>query len=469
MQRLGPLGVALLLGAAWASACGSKDEARRERDGDAGEAGAAVADGGSSSKGGSDGGGDGGSTAPGSEAGAGGMPGATNAAGAGGAEPPGSGGAPGTFVPAAPRIALGGPHSCALKLDGTVACWGRGDHGELGDDVFHVTAPTGLAAPVAVDGLTGVAALSLGLSHSCALLSDAGGVVCWGAGNNGQLGDGSFHTQDDGGVATPRAVVLPEAIQIATSGDHACALLADTTVQCWGFNLFGQLGNGDTTRSATPAAVPDLSGVAQLAVGKFQTCALMDDQTVQCWGSGGVNNQAGTAINLLQPTLIEGIDDAVAIAAGDGFTCAIVAGGAVKCWGEGDVGQLGDGQENDSNTTIVTVTGLSGIVQLSAGARHVCALDDRQALKCWGDGEYGQLGDGVYHNGSPWFVTEPVVADVFSDAIVEVACGETHTCIRTSQDEVQCIGQGSYGQLGDGSFHATLPFGLAMPFTVLGL
>jgi alpha-tubulin suppressor-like RCC1 family protein len=233
--------------------------------------------------------------------------------------------------------------------------------------------------------------------------------------------------------------------------------------------LFGQLGDGTKTRSATPLPVPGLTGVARIAVGKFQTCALMEDRTVQCWGSAGVDAQAGSSISLLEPTPIEGIDDATALAAGDDFTCAIVTDGVVKCWGEGDVGQLGDGQENDTNTTPVTVTGLSGIVQLSAGGRHACALGGDQSLRCWGDGEFGQLGDGTFHNGSPWWVTEPVAAEVFEDAIVEVACGETHTCIRTSQNQVQCIGSGTYGQLGDGSFHPTLPFGIATPFTALDL
>ena len=118
-----------------------------------------------------------------------------------------------------------------------------------------------------------------------------------------------------------------------------------------------------------------------------------------------------------------------------------------------------------SNTTPVTVTGLSGVVQISAGGRHVCALDRDQMLWCWGEGKYGQLGNGTFFMLN---VTEPVAATVFTD-IVEVACGEAHTCIRNSQNQVQCIGLGGHGEVGDGMFHSTNPFGIATPATVLQL
>ncbi|HEY6079829.1 MAG TPA: hypothetical protein VIW29_13540 [Polyangiaceae bacterium] len=456
-----------------ATACGSADKARAAFDGDAGEGGQGEA-GASDAPGGSPASGEGG-TAGSSDPAAGGAAG-SSAPGSGGATGNGgsadSGGASGNFVPPPPRLALGGPHSCALKLDETVACWGRGDHGELGDGEFHVVpgsfTPLGLADPVSVQELGGVTAITSGLFHSCALRGETASIYCWGAGNAGQLGDGIFHMFDDAGVALPQLVEIDDVAQVSAAGSHTCVLLGDGSVWCWGDNLFGQLGDDSMTNSATPLRVDGLSGVVQLAVGKDQTCALMEDSTVQCWGSGGVNNQAGTTISLLDPTPIDGVTGATALAAGDGFTCALVAGGEVQCWGEGDVGQLGDGLMNDSNTTPVRVTGLSGVVQLSAGARHVCALDADQAVWCWGKGDFGQLGDGIYHNGFPTFVTEPVAAELLTD-VVEVACGEDHTCVRTSADEILCIGLGGYGQLGDGSFYSASPFGSATPVTALSL
>lgn len=448
-----------------AAACGSADKARSAFDGDSGAGGQGEA-GAGDDPGGAPGNGEGGSAGN-DEVGAAGV-GGGSATGSGGAagvgNDPGAGGATGNFVPPAPRLALGGPHSCALKLDGTVACWGRNDHGELGNGDFSTTTPPGLAEAVPVTGLQGVAAISSGLYHSCALLDDAS-IACWGAGYAGQLGDDDFHV-NDAGVATPRVVALEGVKQVGAAGENTCALLLDGTVRCWGDNLFGQLGDDSTDDSALPVVVQGLSGVAKLAVGRFQTCALMDDATVQCWGYGGVNG--GSSINVLTATPIAGITGATDLVAGDSFACAVVASGAVRCWNEGDVGQLGDGMSNDSNTTPVDVTGLSGVVQLSAGARHVCAIDAQQAVWCWGDGEFGQLGDGIFHNGFPNFVTEPVGAELLTD-VVEVACGADHTCVRTSTDEVLCLGLGTHGQLGDGGFYPTLPFGSTMPVSALSL
>lgn len=458
-------GVGVVFVALVAAACGSADKARSAFDGDSGaggqgEAGAGDGPGGAPSNG--EGGAAGSDDVGAVGVGGGSSTGSGGASGAG--NDPGAGGATGNFVPPAPRLALGGPHSCALKLDGTVACWGRNDHGELGNDEFSTATPPGLAEAVPVTGLDGVAAISSGLYHSCALLDDAS-IACWGAGYAGQLGDDDFH-MNDAGVATPQVVALEGVKQVGAAGENTCALLLDGTVQCWGANLFGQLGNDSTDDSALPVAVQGLSGVAKLAVGRFQTCALMDDATVQCWGYGGVNG--GSSINVLTATPIAGITGATDLVAGDSFACAVVAGGAVRCWNEGDVGQLGDGMSNDSNTTPVDVAGLSGVVQLSAGARHVCAIDTQQAVWCWGDGEFGQLGDGVAHNGFPNFVTEPVAAELLSD-VVEVACGADHTCVRTSSDEVLCLGLGAHGQLGDGGFYPTLPFGSTTPVSALSL
>lgn len=470
MRCLG-LGVGLLIVCVIAVACGGDDGKLKVYESEAGAGGQGEGGAGAALGGAPGAPAAGGAGAPGSEPDAGGAGGSTSdgSSGDGSAGGEGSaGGLPGSFTPAAARIALGGPHSCALALDGTVACWGRGDHGELGDGEFHDDAPNGLATPVAVSGLAGVASITAGLYHTCALLAADDSIVCWGGGNDGQLGDDVFHTGLDAGVATPQAVALAGVLQVAAGGNHTCALLSGGTVQCWGDNLFGQLGDGSQNKSATPLAVPGLSGVQQLAVGKFQTCALMPGGTVQCWGSGGVNAQAGTSISLLVPTLIEGVADATALAAGDDFTCALVADGTVQCWGEGDVGQLGNGLQNDSNTTPITVPGLSRIVQLSAGGRHACALGADQSVHCWGDGEFGQLGDGVFHNGFPNYVTQPVAAKALT-GVEEVACGGTHTCVRNGQGQIACVGNGSYGQLGDGVFHSALPFGSATPVTAFDL
>jgi alpha-tubulin suppressor-like RCC1 family protein len=153
---------------------------------------------------------------------------------------------------------------------------------------------------------------------------------------------------------------------------------------------------------------------------------------------------------------------------GNSFACALLDSGHVECWGEGDIGQLGDGNENDSNNTPVSVQDVSDAVQLAAGRNHVCALRRDGTVVCWGDGESGQLGDGVFHDGYPNWVKTPVRATAFSD-VIEVSCGGNHTCVRTSTNAVKCVGGGEHGQLGNGTFYEKQPFGSATAVDALSL
>jgi alpha-tubulin suppressor-like RCC1 family protein len=152
--------------------------------------------------------------------------------------------------------------------------------------------------------LSHVTQISAGGNHTCALLS-GGTVVCWGADWAGQLGDGATITPPVPGVRTVSGVWIPVQVkdvvgtgtlsnvtQISARGDHTCALLNDHTIECWGNNYDGQLGNGTTTQSSTPVQVKDvggtgtLSNVTQISAGGWHTCALLNDHTVECWGAG---------------------------------------------------------------------------------------------------------------------------------------------------------------------------------------
>ncbi len=177
-------------------------------------------------------------------------------------------------------MAAGGAHTCALRNDGTVYCWGDNWEGQLGDGTTALSRPT----PVAVAGLTGATALAAGGSHTCALQSD-GTVACWGDNYYGQLGDGTTTSRP-----TPVAVAgLSGATALAVGGSHTCALRNDGTVACWGANYYGQLGDGTFTDRLTPTAVAGLSGATAIAARGSHTCALLADGTARCWG----NNEYG--------------------------------------------------------------------------------------------------------------------------------------------------------------------------------
>src|SRR5882672_917733 len=181
-----------------------------------------------------------------------------------------------TGVSAPAMIAGGGYHTCVLMTDQSVRCFGENNWGQLGNGGF-----ANASTPVTASGLTTAVSAGAGIEHSCALLAD-GTVRCWGTNFVGQLGNGTI----GGGSAIPTTVQNLSAVAaLAAGGFHNCAILSDRTVQCWGRNQDGQLGNGNnTTDSGTPQPVSGLSGVAALAGGGYHTCAILTDATVRCWG-----------------------------------------------------------------------------------------------------------------------------------------------------------------------------------------
>lgn len=283
--------------------------------------------------------------------------------------------------------------------------------------------------------------VSVGTYFACGTLV-SGAVYCWGLNNVGQLGSSGDSTSNPVKVSG-----ISDAVSVVAGGYHACALTNIGTVKCWGANNSGQLGNGSTTASAVPVTVP-LSNVTSLSAGIFHTCAVSAG-AVYCWGANTYSQVGnGGATNVSFPAPVVGAGAAFKVFAGENHTCAITTAGGAKCWGDDTYGQVGNDTDFVVQQTAVDVAGLqSGVIDLSLGKKHTCAVVFGGAVKCWGANEYNQLGD----SSVPFYDYKGVPNNVpsLTSGVLSVDAGENHNCVVISGGTVKCWGSRGYAVLGD--------------------
>lgn len=329
------------------------------------------------------------------------------------------------------QLSAGKFHTCALLENNAVRCWGHGFFGQLGygntEDIGDDETPK-QAGDVDIDAT--VVQLAAGGLHTCVLL-DTEAVRCWGDGTNGQLGYANVEDiGDDESPAVLEDVDVGGKVKQIVAGDvHSCALLENGSVRCWGrgeppledaVGGFGQLGYGNLENigdDETPASAGDVDvgeKVRSLAAGSVHTCAVLESGAVRCWGRDegrqgfgqlgyGTNENIGDNETPASAGDIDVGEAVTQIAAADVHTCALLENGRVRCWGFGGFGQLGYG--NRYNVGIDKSPAEAGDIdvggqvrQISAGARHTCALLENNRVICWGQGASGQLGTGHLEN-----------------------------------------------------------------------
>jgi alpha-tubulin suppressor-like RCC1 family protein len=368
-----------------------------------------------------------------------------------GSLPPEEDGTPIVTRPNLFQAALGDLHSCARKPDLTVRCWGDDTQGQLG---AGLTSDGGLIPnPVDVPGIDDAVDIASGKNHTCVARKD-GKVSCWGYNLDGQLGNGESSNRH----STPVDVKgLTGAVAVAAGGNFSCAARGGGSVACWGGNGNGQLGKGDEAPALTPAVVLDLTGVIAISAGQAHACAVKSDGSVACWGDG-LNGQLGqgTPKSSSKPVSVASLPEAVQVAAGERSTCALTRTGSVLCWGANEVGQLGSGATNaNANASPTNVSNLSDATAIWSGRNHTCAVRKGGAVVCWGSGSRGQLGDGQPRTdgGGPQPSFVPVSG---IQTATNVGSGGDHSCAPTKTNAIVCWGANDRGQLGNGTTKSEL-------------
>jgi len=341
----------------------------------------------------------------------------------------------GRLTPA--TLAAGNVQSFAVRSDGVAWAWGGNDSSRLGVGLTAARVPW----PAQVDGVTGVTQMAARGAHTLARRTD-GTVIGWGSNTSGQIGDGTLTNRP---LAVP-ASGLSSITAVTVGTTHSLALKSDGTVWSFGANHAGQLGDGTTTGRSTPAAIAGLTTVTAIAAGGSFSLALKADGTVWSWGANGNGELGdGTLTPRLAPVAVTGLTQIVAIAAGTGHSLAVKNDGTVLAWGHNPEGQVGPAATSTQQRTPVVVTGLSGVVAVSAGSWHSLVLKNDATVWAWGSNATGQLGDGTTQDR----VTPAPVLGL--PAIVRIAAGAFHSLALTADEVVWAWGQNTDGPIGDGT------------------
>jgi alpha-tubulin suppressor-like RCC1 family protein len=297
-------------------------------------------------------------------------------------------------------LCAGTYHSCALLAGGTVECWGNNSYGQLGVSPLALTVNPPSAPVTSVANAVGIAC---GNSHTCASIAD-GTIKCWGYNSDGEMGNNTFggSSQIPVNVTLSNGTIADMSRSVAAGGRHNCATSAAGAVTCWGYNAQGGLGDNSTLQRNTPVAtsMPGVT-VRTLELGYMHSCAVISDGTLQCWGenSHGALGNGSTTRSLIPINVpaFTGAGVVTAVSAGDGFTCARRVNGALWCWGTNGSGELGAPANLSTNSPAAVLANVGGRALqygtiTAAGGDHTCALFGDGGAECWGLNGSGQLG-----------------------------------------------------------------------------
>jgi alpha-tubulin suppressor-like RCC1 family protein len=334
-------------------------------------------------------------------------------------------------------VSTGGMHACGLDAAGKAYCWGHGQYGEVGDGTYNSR-----LVPTVPSGGLAFASISVGTGHTCALTA-GGTAYCWGWNLFGGVGD---NTTSNRGVPTAVAAA-PQLSSIAAGYFSSCGLSSAGQVYCWGWNAFGQLGDGTLVQRKTPVAAAQPAGLtfASVVMGSQHACALTAAGQAYCWGDNSYGQVGdGTKVQRTVPTPVyqPGGLAFTALDAGTYRTCGLTAAGRAYCWGNPNDGHF-------SSDTVVAAPQPANLVftRVEVGHAQACGLTAAGKVFCWGANPYGALGNG----GTAASAVPAAVVVPAGLAFTSFSFGTSSACAATAKAGTYCWGANEYGELGDGT------------------
>ncbi|HSV40479.1 MAG TPA: hypothetical protein VLI04_17080 [Nocardioidaceae bacterium] len=340
-----------------------------------------------------------------------------------------------------PVIAAGGDHTCRVESDHTLWCWGDNQKAQLAQPV-NLQQPYD-PTPSQIGSATNWGSVTLGWDHSCAVRSDYS-AWCWGYNFYGEVGDGTTQQKN-----TPTAIAAGKNWStIAAGGSATCAITTGGELWCWGYNGFHALGTQETDTTA-PVRIGNNDDWVSVSPGANHTCGIRVGGTLWCWGGNG-RGQAGVgAASFEVPITQIGVaTDWAGVSAGNGFTCAVKTGGTLWCWGRNDDGRVGIGTTGTDVLAPTQVGVATDWATVATGGKgneaHACGVRTTGQAWCWGANLQGALGN----NGQPDAEAAPVQVGIATDWSTASA-GTGHTCALKTDGSAYCWGSDTWGQLGN--------------------
>ena len=286
-----------------------------------------------------------------------------------------------------------------------------------------------------------VAQVAAGGSHTAAVTKD-GDLYMWGYNNYGQLGVYTNIDKNAPILVNNSTTALPakSVKYVALGGSHSAAITKDGSLYIWGWNSYGQLGDGTTTDRYTPIKIMD--NVASVSLGNSHSAAITKDGSLYMWGYNG-NGRLGDGTTTDRYTPVKIMDNVASANLGDDHSAAITKDGSLYMWGKNDCGQLGDGTTDNKTNKTRPHRVASNVQSVELGDVHTTVISKDGGLYTWGYNYYGQLGNGTTTKSS-----NPI--KIMND-VVSCAGGYNHTVALKKDGTVYTWGRNNCGQLGDGT------------------